>query len=71
MAKIKISCKHCDRPFIVDWEQIVMSRTAYGYREIGQKSEINSKSFEEISLDLQCPVCSKKASYRRSESEEV
>ena len=71
MAKIKISCKHCDRPFIVDWEQIVMSRTAYGYRKNENKTEINAESFEEISLDLKCPVCSKKASYRRSEGEEV
>jgi rubredoxin len=48
-----------------------MSRTAYGYRKNENKTEINAESFEEISLDLKCPVCSEKASYRRSEGEEV
>ena len=56
MAKIKISCKHCHKLF-VDWDVIVKQRTASGYRKENKQSQINDDSFEEISLDLKCPVC--------------
>jgi len=71
MAKIILSCKHCHKPFIVDWDVIVERRTASGYRKFEQESEVNVGAVEEISLDLPCPVCGKRASYRRSEGEEV
>jgi len=29
MAKIKISCKYCHKPFIVDWDVIVKMETVF------------------------------------------
>ena len=71
MAKIKILCKHCHKLFIVDWDVIVKQRTAFGYRNDKEQSQINDDSSEESSLDLACPICNKRASYKRLEGEKV
>ena len=71
MAKIKISCKHCHKLFIVDWDVIVKQRTEFGYRKDKKQSQINDEYSEESSLDLTCPICNKRASYKRLEGENV
>ncbi len=66
MAKIKLSCKHCEKAFLVNWNEIIRRRTGIGYKRIEQPSR---ESLDKLTLDLKCPICSKKASYKRSDEE--
>ena len=73
MAKIQFTCKNldCNRPFIVDWDRIVKNRTAAGYRTLGQLGDNIAEEFINLTLDLKCPYCRKKASYKGTEGREI
>jgi len=72
MTKIKIACKHCHKHFLVDWHNLIRERTAETFRSlidrIFRKTPVPS---HEMTLDLKCPHCGRKAPYQRSEGEEV
>ncbi len=70
MAKIQLKCKHCNKYFLTDWDKVVSNKTATGYLGTGQPSEQTSAQQYELTLDLKCPNCNKKASYKYTDARE-
>ncbi len=70
MANIQLTCKHCNKYFLTDWDKLVSNRTATGYLGAGQPDEQTSTQQNELTLDLKCPNCHKKASYKYTDATE-
>ncbi|RMD60301.1 MAG: hypothetical protein D6828_00190 [Nitrospirae bacterium] len=64
---VKIICKHCKKAFLVDWDEIVYDRIVV----IPRGKQPQQSSLEDITLDLRCPHCGRKASYKKEDTRKV
>ena len=70
MSQVILNCKICGKPFMVDWEQEVESRTLPVFRWWRRRTAPKPGPYDRP-LDLVCPHCGRKATYKRSDRKEV